>query len=1316
MTVGEAFLVSNSSREASSIPYTALWGLSAPDITPRKGMEQMNQKARQPGFMHASLLQFFAEGVDPFLRVKATAEFELNKANKEHDRVIEEAERPLKSVKDAARAEYNEHYGKIKQIRDAAQKKLDPHGEVRLKSYQKADDEFSPHQDRLAIKKNEAYEEYKPHERTHDKKINDLRNEHYTEENKLKSRLRDAHDEYAPHAEKLRNSSDVDHEAAHEEHRPHLEAFEQAKAKAHKDFDDYMTKHDKTLDDANAELEPHKQAYNARHEAILAELQPHKDKRDAAYAAAEDVFAPHRQEYKRTMETTENSLDEARKVWRDKVGVAQQEHEDSGRADIISREADKRDVSLSRFHTQMQNAPDPKNVEYKYHHISPHGESDMHEVSVHHDGQEVGHIRWANENHDEENGNYYGEDGDNYFCTACGDSFDNFHHNEDHESVCPSCDGKDTVAENKDWDEGGSNYHPGEIGYIHVMPAYQRHGIATNLVKQARESYESGDATTRAEHSNNKTTQGRAWHQRMVEKDPKMASLLQYFASDEDPFLTIKKQEDAKLNSARRGSDEEFSNAYKIYIQNMRKAPHPMNVEYEFNKRSEHGGNQMHQVTAYHDGEEVGHVRWANDEKETRHSLFPGEIGHIQVTPEYQRHGIATNLIKKAREFYEFGDASTRIEHSDVKTDQGQAWYDRMVEKNPKMAFLLQYFASDEDLFLTIKKQEDARLQNTIDKHEDETEKNTSPNAAEELQQKIHEANETYKENMKNAPHPQNVEYRWMEARGGYGHQITAHHNGEQIGRMEWTPQKDRHPYTGNHFPGEIEWIEVDEPYRSHGIATTMLQKAHEAHMLGLADTKPQHSDIKTDEGQAWHDHLVKTLHPHASKHATVLNDKRPNQRLFAPTLTNLDPRLFDGERLRPEVRETIMNRIAAHWDENYKNWREWSRVYLAGSAVSHWWADYNAVSHAGEPGLDYHLNDDLDTLIGIEYGGLLENHPEFLGVPAQIISAELNKGLRENCNLDDIFFEVPSAEVPEWEWADSPQNGKVKVGPWSATFYVNPNSYDIRVIKPYAAYDLTNDEWAVKPVEAAEGHNFTPTEWYYFEGVAAEIMATLQLPEPARSNKAKHLWEFIHTNRNKAFRPDGQGVFDYRNVVEKYLDQLGLWQPLVNARFGVNKKEGVLLYEHEEIKQRYVEEGSYFYGAKNRNRKNAPKPGDGVAGSSSGSQSDDSILGDQEEAQPVINSHPKLSKDFGKMSVGDKKRANETIERIASGDVEGLDTHPIRYGAMSKQKPYWLSTPFGRGMRVVHRKEKDNSLTILYAGKHEYDEVVRRATAVQYV
>ena len=497
-----------------------------------RAVQRRNQtQASVVDFFHQAtdndLLQFFAEGVDPFLRVKATAEVELNKAVSKHDAVIQEAERPLESARGDARLAWEAAYEKRRQAVREAQEKLDPHDAVRKESQHKADDEFSPHEDRLALKGTEAYEEYRPHEKAHENKINDLRNEHYTEENKLKSRLRDAHDEYAPHAEKLRNSSDVDHEAAHEEHRPHLEAFEQAKAKAHKDFDDYTVKHNKAVDDANAELEPHKQAYNARHEAILAELQPHKDKRDAAYAAAEDVFAPHRQEYKRAAQVADDAVDEARKVWGDKVEAAQQEHEDSGRADVVRREREKRNATFSRFYTQMRNAPHPRNLEYKFHDETRHGEDDMHEVSVHHDGQEVGHVRWANDNHYERDRHHMTDD---YGCDNCGDTFDNYNINEDDESICPHCEEEGTVYENDSDEDSGHNYFPGEIGYIHVDHAYRRHGIATGLVQAARDAHDDGDATTRAEHSDNKTAEGRAWHQRMVEKDPKMASLIQHFA------------------------------------------------------------------------------------------------------------------------------------------------------------------------------------------------------------------------------------------------------------------------------------------------------------------------------------------------------------------------------------------------------------------------------------------------------------------------------------------------------------------------------------------------------------------------------------------------------------------------------------------------------------------------------------------------------------------------------------------------------------------------------------------------------------------
>ena len=1223
------------------------------------------------------LFQFFAEGVDPFLRAKANAEFELDRANKKHDAVIEEAERPLKSARNAARAEYDAVFEKQRPIKFEIDQKLSVHRGVWWDSIEKANKEFAPHEDRIMGLINEAFEKYKPHTI----KTEELKNERIDEENKHKSKIRNAGAAFGPHSEKFSRSlrhADQTFSIDSPEHkkavadameaiRPHKEILDQAKSNADKNLDDYLVKHNKAMDEANAELEPHKQAYNARQEALLAELQPHRDKRDAAYAAAENVFDPHAKKYDIAMKKANDSLDEARKIANDKIGDAEDEHENSGRAEIVRREKRKRFATLSRFSTQMQNAPDPQNVEYKFHSYSEHGGKQLHAVTAHHNGEQVGHIRWAN----------------------------------------------DQIQTHR-------KLFPGEIGYVGVIPVYERHGIATNLVKKAREFYESGEASTRAEHSDDKTDQGRAWHQRMVEKDPRMASLLQYFASYEDSFLKIKKQEDAKLNSARRGSDEEFSNAYKIYIQNMRKAPHPMNVEYEFNKRSEHGGNQMHQVTAYHNGEEVGHVRWANDEKKTRHSLFPGEIGHIQVTPEYQRHGIATNLIKKAREFYEFGDASTRIEHSDHKTTQGQAWYDRMVEKNPTLASLLQHFASDEDPFLTIKKQEkaklnaakrgsneefsnaykiyiqnmrkaphpmnveykfyravgtvgsmhevtanhdgkqvgnlrwatdthdkyssgyfsgeisnidvddeyqrhgiatkmmekardahysgraitkpqhsdilsddgeawvsslppslsllqhfasdedpfltikkqeDARLQNAINKHENEYYKSKSEDAFLDFQKNLDEANKTYTQNMSNAPHPQNIEYRFKESpeKGG-SHRITVHHNNEQIGVLSWT---DRHGDDLSKLsPGEIDWIEVDPGYQYHGIATTMLTKAHEAHMLGLADTKPIHSNRKTSEGRAWHDHLVKTLHPHASKNANernaVLDSWRPNQRLFAPTIGSLDPRLFEDDKIRPEIRESIINRIAELWDSQYKEWKNWSKVYIAGSSVSQWWADPSAVKNP-EIGASqgYHLNDDLDTLIGIEYGGLIESNPQFATMSPEKISAHMNAELREHCNIEEAYFNVPFIGIPEWEWNGEPFGGKIKVGPWSATFYVNPHSYDISVLKPYAAYNLTDDEWAVRPIEAPEGHQFNQSEWYYFEGLAVEIENILKLPEPSRNRRARQLWEFIHESRKGAFKPSGRGVFDYRNAAEKYLDQKGLWQPLVNARFGIDKKEG---------------------------------------------------------------------------------------------------------------------------------------------------------------
>lgn len=98
--------------------------------------------------------------------------------------------------------------------------------------------------------------------------------------------------------------------------------------------------------------------------------------------------------------------------------------------------------------------------------------------------------------------------------------------------------------------------------------------------------------------------------------------------------------------------------------------------------------------------------------------------------------------------------------------------------------------------------------------------------------------------------------------------------------------------------------------------------------------------------------------------------------------------------------------------------------------------------------------------------------------------------------------------------------------------------SWDISLIKPYAAYSVTDDVWAVRPIKEPEGHEFVTTEWYYFEGVASQILAAMKLQEPARTQTLRHIWDWVHGDRSRAFGPNGTGAFDRSNALEKYLSQ----------------------------------------------------------------------------------------------------------------------------------------------------------------------------------
>ena len=788
-----------------------------------------------------SLLQHFANNEDPFLTAKAAADAELDKVSAKIAAKINEAERPYVEAKKAAGDEYDAHHADQRKILSASQEKLTPHKKVHDDKIDAANKEFADKARPVQIKADAARFVYAPHKQKFTEAMHEANLQESTGESEYSMRLYNANQKIKPHREEfdraVRDANDKfeigspEHksarDAAHKALQPHRDDWQQSVDRAWKDLDDHASKIKELKNQISAEFEPHKRAFEAKLDAYTREMQPHKDAREEAIQAAEDVYKPHWDLHNETVEKSRDALNEHNKDYFRKVNDAKRERRESGAEDVIDSAMAERSLANKRYAETMQKAPHPQGVKYVYNHWSDQQEG-HHAVVAIHDGKQIGHVHWQ------------GKQG-----------FDEYDDDEE------------------------PKYFPGEIGYIHVDLPYRRHGIATNLVQHARDAFGRGEATTHAEHSDNKTSEGEAWHQRMVEKDPKMASLLQHFASDEDPFLTIKKQEEAKID---RSSYDEGQRDQ--YIETMRKAPHPKNVEYEFRHDDWCSGEpNMHSITAHHNGEEIGHLIWADESYARRPQRYssdpyackdcgntfdycdqdndgesvcpschkkntiqdndyvggedgpgyhPGEIGYIHVDVPYRRHGIATKMMEKARETHSSGKATTRPEHSGMLSEEGKAW----VNSLPPSLSLLQHFASDEDPFLTIKKQEDANYD------------------ARPWRQ--------YIDTMRNAPHPKNVEYKFHHDDSRLGepnmHSITAHHNGEEIGHLIWADEDS------GYEPGEIGYIHVDLPYRRHGIATKMMEKAREAHSSGKATTRPEHSGLLGEEGKAWVNSLPSSL------------------------------------------------------------------------------------------------------------------------------------------------------------------------------------------------------------------------------------------------------------------------------------------------------------------------------------------------------------------------------------------------------------------------------------------------------------------------
>lgn len=253
-----------------------------------------------------------------------------------------------------------------------------------------------------------------------------------------------------------------------------------------------------------------------------------------------------------------------------------------------------------------------------------------------------------------------------------------------------------------------------------------------------------------------------------------------------------------------------------------------------------------------------------------------------------------------------------------------------------------------------------------------------------------------------------------------------------------------------------------------------------------------------------------------------------PGSRDLAPH-NRLDPEIFDGLHMNPSVRRELLSMLHGFMSQRYQGHERWLRAWLAGSGASYrWYADP--------------INSDLDILLGVEPIDFRRSNPQLNGLGNREIADQINEDLR--------------AEL----W---PATNNWK-GHYEVTWYVNPRSWDIRTIKPYAAYDLVNDRWEVSPSkepvspasddweqkatgvgETAQriitGYNHALNTYQTATAPNRKVDAEAVVRSMAIS--AMRMYDLIHSSRKLAFSGTGDGFDDFNNFMWQRGKQAG-WIP----------------------------------------------------------------------------------------------------------------------------------------------------------------------------
>ena len=234
----------------------------------------------------------------------------------------------------------------------------------------------------------------------------------------------------------------------------------------------------------------------------------------------------------------------------------------------------------------------------------------------------------------------------------------------------------------------------------------------------------------------------------------------------------------------------------------------------------------------------------------------------------------------------------------------------------------------------------------------------------------------------------------------------------------------------------------------------------------------------------------------------------------FSAPGAGLDPRLFRSGKLIPSVRASVLRILFEHLKNHYYSPDAFIHVWLAGSAVSYQW------QAARKPA-------DLDCLIGVNYLSFRQSNPQYKSLSDKQIADMFNADFKEALHPHTKDF----------------------LGAFELTFFVNVRT-DIRSIKPYAAYSLTNDDWTIQPEIKAPARNKAweqrvAKDTSMTTEILARYSAALTALGSATTDTARRnaeaalklaieqgaaLFEEIHHGRSYAFSPSGQGYMDIYN------------------------------------------------------------------------------------------------------------------------------------------------------------------------------------------